>query len=54
MVKQVFKGSRTVLDIAIGEDATVRAFVDDSALDRIDPDRFWIGWKRDSLSLLRD
>ena len=49
LVKQVFKGSRTVLDIAIGDDATVRAFVDDSALDHIDPDRFWIGWQRGEL-----
>ena len=54
LVKQVFKGSRTVLDIAIGDDATVRAFVDDSAVDRVDPECFWIGWERESLSLLRD
>ena len=59
VVKQVFKGSRTVLDIeinsgAIGERSTIRAFVEDTAVDRIDTDHFWIGWERNSLALLRD
>ncbi|MGI9493860.1 MAG: ABC transporter ATP-binding protein, partial [Geminicoccaceae bacterium] len=54
LVTRVFKGSRTVLDIAIGDGAAVRAFVDDTAVDRIDPERFWIGWEQGSLALLRD
>ena len=54
LVKKVFKGSRTVLDIAVGEEATIRAFVDNAAVARIDPERFWIGWEPESLTLLRD
>lgn len=54
IVKQVFKGSRTVLEIVIGESTTVRAFVDDTVVDRIGPDRFWISWERENLTLLRD
>ncbi len=59
VVKQVFKGSRTVLDIAVGygtsdKEATIRAFVEDTAVDRIDSDRLWIGWEQECLTLLRD
>ncbi len=54
MIKQVFKGSRTLLEIAIGESATVSAFSDGQTLDHIDPDRFWISWEQESLTLLRD
>ncbi|MGI9420759.1 MAG: ABC transporter ATP-binding protein [Geminicoccaceae bacterium] len=54
ITKRVFKGSRTVLDIAVGEEATLRAVVTDGALDRVDAEQVWVSWESDSLTLLRD
>ena len=54
LVKQIFKGSRKVLDIRVGESGVLRAFADDTAVDHIDPDRLWLSWEQESLSLLRD
>ena len=52
--KRVFKGSRTVLDIAIGEGAMLRAVVTDGASDHVDAEHVWLTWEPDSLTLLRD
>lgn len=54
ITKRVFKGSRTVLDITVGEGAVLRAVVTDGALDRADAERVWLSWEQDSLTLLRD
>jgi spermidine/putrescine transport system ATP-binding protein len=54
IVKRVFKGSRTVLDIAVGDGAFVRAVVTGDAVDHLSPERLWIDWEPDSLTLLRD
>ncbi|MGI9435391.1 MAG: ABC transporter ATP-binding protein [Geminicoccaceae bacterium] len=59
VASRVFKGSRTVLDIAVdnntfGNRPIIRAFVEDTAVDRIDPNHFWISWKPESLALLWD
>jgi spermidine/putrescine transport system ATP-binding protein len=56
VLKRTFKGSRTLLDIRVGDAdaAVIRAYVDDDVLARIDPDRLWISWAPTSLSILQD
>ncbi|MDH3658825.1 MAG: ABC transporter ATP-binding protein [Alphaproteobacteria bacterium] len=54
LVKRVFKGSRTVLDIAVGESAVIRAFDATDVAERINPGRLWLSWEPESLALLRD
>ncbi len=54
IAKRVFKGSRTVLDIAVGEGAMLRTVVTDGALDHVDAEHVWLAWEPESLTLLRD
>lgn len=54
VAKRVFKGSRTVLDIVVGEGAVLRAVVADGTLDNVDAEQVWLAWEPGSLILLRD
>ena len=54
ITKRVFKGSRTVLDIAVGEGAMLRAVVTDGAFDSSPTDQVWLAWDPESLRLLKD
>ena len=54
ITKRVFKGSRTVFDVAVGEGAMLRAVVTDGAFGRVDDERVSLAWEPDSLTLLRD
>ncbi|MGH1480942.1 MAG: ABC transporter ATP-binding protein [Geminicoccales bacterium] len=54
VAKRVFKGSRTVLDIAVGDEAVLRAVVTASASDHVDAEQVWLAWEPDSLTLLND
>ncbi|MEM8947889.1 MAG: ABC transporter ATP-binding protein [Pseudomonadota bacterium] len=54
IVKRVFKGSRTVLDIDVGNGTVLRAVVTDGAFGQVDPKQVWLSWEPDRLTLLRD
>ena len=56
VVSRIFKGSRTTLDIRIGEDdgAVVRAYMDAGEAEAIAQDRLWVSWDSARLSVLRD
>ncbi|UUP18345.1 ABC transporter ATP-binding protein [Nitratireductor thuwali] len=56
IVNKLFKGSRTALDIRVGErdDAVIRAYLDAREADSLPPDQLWIDWDADRLSVLRD
>ncbi len=56
IVNRVFKGSRTVLDIRVGDadEAVVRASIEGDTLEHLDPSSFWISWGPDKLSILRE
>ncbi|MCR4267198.1 ABC transporter ATP-binding protein [Nitratireductor sp. ZSWI3] len=56
VVNKLFKGSRTSLDIRIGEgrDTLIRAYMDAGNAASIDDDQLWISWEADRLAVLRD
>ncbi len=54
ITKRVFKGSRTVFDVAVGEGAMLRAVVTDGAFGQLDTEHVWLAWEPDSLTMLRD
>lgn len=51
IVNRLFKGSRTTVDIAVG-DNLVRAYLDPADAGRIADDRVWITWDRDRLAVI--
>ncbi|MCT7374585.1 ABC transporter ATP-binding protein [Chelativorans salis] len=56
IVNKLFKGSRTALDIRVGErdDAVIKAYLDAREADSLPPEQLWIDWDADRLSVLRD
>ena len=54
VTKRVFKGSRTVLDLAVGGGGMLRAVVTNGAIDEINSEHVWMSWQPDSLTVLRD
>jgi spermidine/putrescine transport system ATP-binding protein len=54
VAKKMFKGSRTVLDIAIGETGILRTMVTNGELDVVEGGHVWMTWEPDSLTVLRD
>lgn len=56
VVRQLFKGSRTTVEIAVADDSddTLRAFVDTDTARSVGDAPVWIGWDCASLSVLRD
>ena len=54
VTKRVFKGSRTVFDLAVGASGMLRAVVTDGATDNVDSEHVWISWEPDSLTILKD
>ncbi|WP_048646979.1 ABC transporter ATP-binding protein [Nitratireductor soli] len=56
VVSRLFKGSRTSLDIRIGEqeDAVIRAYMDAGNATQIADDLLWISWEAERLAVLRD
>ena len=56
VVHRLFKGSRTALDIRVGEreDAVLKAYMDATEAARIAEENLWISWDASRLSVLRD
>ena len=56
VVSKLFKGSRTTLDIRVGdhEGAVLRAYMDAGAAERIAEDRVWVTWDVSRLAVLQD
>jgi spermidine/putrescine transport system ATP-binding protein len=54
VAKKMFKGSRTVLDIAIGETGILRTMVTNGELDVVEGGHVWMTWEPNSLTVLRD
>jgi spermidine/putrescine transport system ATP-binding protein len=56
VVHRLFKGSRTALDIRVGEreDAVLKAYMDATEAQRIAHENLWVSWDASRLSVLRD
>jgi spermidine/putrescine transport system ATP-binding protein len=56
VVHRLFKGSRTALDIRVGEreDAVLKAYMDATEAARIAEENLWVSWDASRLSVLRD
>ncbi|MFC6490334.1 ABC transporter ATP-binding protein [Nitratireductor sp. GCM10026969] len=56
IVSRLFKGSRTALDIRVGErdDAVIKAYVDAAKAQGLPQDQLWISWDIERLTLLKD
>jgi spermidine/putrescine transport system ATP-binding protein len=56
VVGKTFLGSRTALQIAVGErsDSLLRAYADVETSDRIGSDLVWIGWEPENMAVLND
>ena len=56
VVSKLFKGSRTTIDVRIGEHdgAVVRAYMDAAEAERIAQENVWITWDASRLAVLRD
>jgi spermidine/putrescine transport system ATP-binding protein len=56
VVHRLFKGSRTALDIRVGEgeDAVLKAYMDATEAQRIAHQDLWVSWDASRLSVLRD
>ena len=54
VLTRLFKGSRTVVDFEIdaAQGQTIRAALDQGAIERLDGDRAWIGWKHERMAVL--
>jgi spermidine/putrescine transport system ATP-binding protein len=56
VVHRLFKGSRTALDIRVGEreDAVLKAYMDATDAARLGQEQLWVSWDASRLSVLRD
>ncbi|MBY8918596.1 ABC transporter ATP-binding protein (plasmid) [Nitratireductor sp. L1-7-SE] len=56
VISKLFKGSRTSLDIRVGEreDSIIRAYMDAGNAAEIANDQLWISWEPERLTVLRD
>ncbi|MCT8998830.1 ABC transporter ATP-binding protein [Chelativorans intermedius] len=56
IVSRLFKGSRTALDIRVGErdDALIKAYVDGADRESLSQEQLWISWDEKRLNVLKD
>jgi spermidine/putrescine transport system ATP-binding protein len=54
IVNRLFKGSRTSVDIRVGEGALLKAYLEPEAAARVQDDRLWVNWDANHLAVLKD